>query len=55
MHHKVKSLMRFFVQFTDTQKHEAINEMVHNPLLRASSIKEQPEDFEFLNAVLLSF
>ena len=34
--HKMKSLMRFFTQFTDTKKHEAINRRVKTSSFRSS-------------------
>lgn len=41
VNHKMRSLMRFFVQFSDHKKHEAIQTIVSNPLIRSSSYGPQ--------------
>lgn len=47
--------MRFFVQFTDAKKNEAIQTMVNNPLVRSTSHQIEAPVGEFVNICLLSF
>ena len=47
--------MRFFTQFTDTKKHEAIHNLVTNPkMLRQSSVNETPT-VDMINVVIMSY
>lgn len=47
--------MRFFVQFIDHKKHEAIQTIVTNPLLRTTSSYIKQSHVDFINIVLFSF
>lgn len=38
VNHKMRSLMRFFTQFSDTRKHEAIHQLVNSPDFKTSSV-----------------
>jgi hypothetical protein len=55
INHKMRSIMRFFVQFSDHTKNEAIQSMTTNPLLRRLSGNIQSYGGEFINLVLMSY
>lgn len=52
----MRSLMRFFVQFTDLKKHDAIQTLCNNPLMKSRSIEASQCILpNFVNAVIMSF
>ncbi len=44
VNHKMRSLMRFFVQFTDHKKNEALQQITTNPLIKRMSSEYQGPD-----------
>ena len=45
--------MRFFVQFTDTKKHEAINKLVKASSFRTTLL--EPTELDFMNVAVFSY
>lgn len=51
----MRSLMRFFVQFSDPKKHEAIQTITNNPLMRSRSVNASEPLTGFVNIAIMTF